>query len=338
MAEYRYWRNENRHMLKDVIPLDTPYNLCVETSTFCNLDCKYCGHSRHIWPEENMSMELFKRVVDDTKAFPHKLKKMELYFFGEPLCNPILPEMLAYARNADISETIDFTTNGLLFSKEKVDELRQAGMPDTIRISLQGLDAKSYNDVCGRNIDFDSFVSNLTYLYQNKGECTIRMKIADISIKNEPNGKERFESIFGGISDSLFVETIIPIYSDVNYYSVDGDIIKHAKEGRKGIKNHKINKVCHRPFYRLAVRTNGDVTAACCDQLNDVVYENIYRQSLSDIWGGSVREEFLKLQLEGKRFTHPCCMGCIMPNDITNEADILDPWAEEILERIKKRE
>ena len=58
------------------------------------------------------------------------------------------------------------------------------------------------------------------------------------------------------------------------------EVLKHAKEGRKGLKNRKVNKVCHRPFYRLAVRTN------------------------------------------------------IMPNDITNEADILDPWAEEVLERM----
>ena len=334
MAEYKYWRNENRTMLKDVIPLDSPYNICVETSTLCNLDCKYCGHSKHIWPEENMSMDLFKRAVDDAKVFPHKLKKMELYFFGEPLCNPLLPQMLDYARKADVSETIDFTTNGLLFTKEKVDELKQFGMPDTIRISLQGLDEMAYSEVCGRKVDFEKFIEDLAYLYQNKGDCNIRMKIADISIKNEPNGKERFERIFGEISDSLFVETIIPIYSDVNYQNVDEDVLKHAKEGRKGIKDQKVNKVCHRPFYRLAVRTNGDVTAACCDQLNDVVYGNINEQSLNEIWNGKERTEFLRLQLEGKRFAYPCCKGCIMPNDITNEADILDPWAVEILKRL----
>lgn len=129
------------------------------------------------------------------------------------------------------------------------------------------------------------------------------------------------------------METIIPIYSDVNYQSVDEEVLKHAKEGRKGIKDQKVNKVCHRPFYRLAVRTNGDVTAACCDQLNDVVYGNIYRQPLSEIWGG-LRKNFLKLQLEGKRFTHPWCKECIMPNDITNKADMLDPWAQEVIKKL----
>lgn len=85
MAKYEYWRNEKRTMLKDVIPLDTPYNICIETSTLCNLDCKYCGHSKHIWPEENMSMDLFEKILEDVKGFSNKLKKWN-YIFLENLC------------------------------------------------------------------------------------------------------------------------------------------------------------------------------------------------------------------------------------------------------------
>ncbi len=336
MAEYKYWRNENRTMLKDVIPLDAPYNVIFETSTYCNLNCKYCGHSKHIWPEENMSMELFKKAVDQIKDFPSKIKKFELYFFGEPLCNPLLPKMLEYARKSDLTETIDFTTNGLLFSKDKVDEFVDRGMPNNIRISLQGIDANKYGEVCGTKIDFDSFVENLNYLYKNKGDAQIHMKIPDIAIADIPNGKEQFEIIFGDIADFLFVERIIPIYSDVDYKKVDSRILKNALGGRKGVKQGKINKVCNRPFYRLAVRINGDVTAACCDQLNDVRYGNIEKESLYEIWNGYERTNFLKLQLQGKRFQHSCCKGCIMPNDITNEADLLDPWAEELSKRIEQ--
>ena len=46
MAEYRQWRNENRTYLKDVIPLDTPYNLKVEVSSLCNAKCVYCAYSK----------------------------------------------------------------------------------------------------------------------------------------------------------------------------------------------------------------------------------------------------------------------------------------------------
>lgn len=335
MAEYKQWRNENRTPLKDVIPLDTPYNICIETSTFCNLNCVYCGHSKHLCPEENMDMDLFERIIDQLACFPKKLKKIELYFFGEPLCNPLLPDMLAYAREKNVSQTIDFTTNGLLFTKKKVDEFVEKGMPDTIRISLQGITEDAYRQYCGAKIDFDAFIDNLGYLYQHKGNCKISMKVADIAIKDIDHGKERFEEIFGNIADTLFVESIIPIYGDVNYEDLDSEIKEKALDGREQVKQTKINMVCHRPFYRLAVRANGDVTAACCDQLHDIKYGNINDNTLLEIWKGNKRTEFLKMMLSGERFKHPYCKDCIMPNDITTKEDLLDPYADEIMRRIK---
>ena len=45
MAEFRQWRETDRTYLKDVVPLDTPYNAALEISSFCNLKCVYCAHS-----------------------------------------------------------------------------------------------------------------------------------------------------------------------------------------------------------------------------------------------------------------------------------------------------
>lgn len=204
---------------------------------------------------------------------------------------------------------------------------------DTIRISLQGLDTETYQRICGVKIDFDRFVENLRYLYEHKGTCKIRMKIADIAIKNLVNKEKSLEKIFGEISDSLFIESIIPMFASVNYNQLDVDIEKNALHGRENVEQKEVHKVCHRPFYRMLIRANGDVTAACCDSIHDIVYGNIMDKHLIDIWNGEKRKVFLKMQLEGKRFLHPVCKRCMLPNDITNEADILDPWAEEILER-----
>ncbi len=334
MAEYRQWRNEKRTPLKDVIPLSTPYNACIEVSTLCNLNCCYCGHSKHIWPETNMDMELYHRIIEQLQVFPKRLKKIELYFFGEPLCNPKLPQMLAYARENDVAETIDFTTNGLLFTKKKVDEFIQYGMPDTIRISLQGLDEEAYRMYCGAKVNFDEIIENLRYLYHNKGKCKISMKVPDLAIKDYADGKSKFESIFGDIADTLFIESIIPIYEDICYEEIDQHIKDEAINGREKVKQSKVNVVCHRPFYRMAVRTNGDVTAACCDQLHDIKFGNIFDDTLLEIWNSNKRNDFLKMMLRGERFKHPYCKNCVMPNDITTEADILDPYSKEILERM----
>ena len=336
MAEFKQWRNEERTFLKDVIPLDTPYNLKVEVSSLCNAKCVYCAHSKkdHGVYEGNMSLELMDKILIDSKDFPHKYKVMEMFSFGESLCNPNLAQMISMTKEADITEKINFTTNGLLFNKKNIDEIL-ASEPDIIRVSLQGLDAQTYWDTCRVKVDFNIFLDALKYLYENKGNCSIRMKIADIALKDIPDGKKRFEEMFGEIADSIFIEKIIPMYSDIDYKTIDSEIYDRAINGREDIKQSEFHVVCNRPFYRLRVAADGKVTAACCDIPNDFYYGNIYEESLRKIWDGEKRKRLLLMQLEGKRFNHPICKKCTIPNDITTEEDILDPWASEILERVK---
>lgn len=150
MSEYKSWRNTERVWLKDVVPLDTPFNLHLDISAVCNARCVYCGQSKT--PGKTMmSMELFERAIEQAKAFPQKLKVLDLYYTGESLCNPLFPEMVAKAHDASVAEKIGFTTNGILFTKEKIDDIIAGGINE-IRISIQGLDAAAYRRVCGISI------------------------------------------------------------------------------------------------------------------------------------------------------------------------------------------
>lgn len=334
MAEFKSWKDSDRTKLKDVVPLDTPYTLLIESSLLCNINCRYCAHSKHMSSifEGNITKDIFNRVLHDAHEFPHKFKLVDMQTFGEPLCNPNLAEMITLVKKENITNRVGFITNGLLFNKDRIDEILDSGV-DTIRISLQGIDSSTYKKICGANIDFDEFIENLTYLYNQRGKCKIRMKIADIAIDNIPDGKEKFESIFGPISDSIFIEKIIPIFQDVDYSDIDDSICQKAINGRKNVEQKSIHKVCYWPFYRLRVTSNGKVTAACPDSPKDIVLGDINENSLVQIWNGEKRTNLLKTHLMGQRFSISSCHNCMLPNDIVNESDILDPWADEILKK-----
>lgn len=337
MAEYKQWRNEDRTYLKDVVPLDTPYNIKIEVSSLCNAECNYCAHSKPdaggVW-QGNMSMELFEKIIDDIKKLNHRPKLIEMYMFGEPLCNPNLAKMIARVKEENIVDTIAFTTNGLLFTPERIDSIIAAGV-DIIRISLQGINSETYKKICGVTVDFESFLKNLNYLYAHKGNCQIRMKIADIALKDIPDGKNKFMELFADKADSVFVETILPLYKQVDYKSIDENIGRNVLCGREGVKTDNVHMVCHRPFFRVRIAANGIVSSACCDTPNDIIYGDITKESLSDIWNGKRHMEFLKMQLKGNRFKHPSCKECVAANDITTEADYLDPWANQILAKMQ---
>lgn len=331
---YQGWRNPNRTYLKDVVPLSTPYNLYVETSSVCNFRCIYCGHDKYAKenPTGNMSKEIFSKIVEQCKAFPKKLKLMDMFWYGEPLCNPKLADMIAEAKSADIAECIGFTTNGVLLNKEIINRLIVSGV-DVIRISLQGLDVEKYESTCGCKIDVDKFRDNLKYLYDHRGQCKVKIKIADISLRDMKNGEERFYDMFGGICDAIFVEHILPMYKDIDYEAINSNIVENKINGRYGYQQNKVNKVCYRPFMKMAVRFDGTVTAACCDMSHEVVFGNIRDHTLNDIWNGESHRNFLRMQLQGKRFLHEICKNCCIPNDLSFKEDYLDPYADELLKR-----
>ena len=81
-----------------------------------------------------MSLDLFKKIVDDLREFDAKLKLLSLYKDGEPLLNKHFPEMVRYARDAGIADRIWTKTNGSMLTPELNERIVDAGL-DMICIS-----------------------------------------------------------------------------------------------------------------------------------------------------------------------------------------------------------
>ena len=121
MAEIKPLAGMERHALRDVIPLKTPYAAYIFPTNLCNFMCNYCGHSlglavmkeEYDLCTENMSMDTLKRVVDQLKEFEEPLKVISLTGHGEPLVNPELENMVAYIKNSGVTKRIEIITNAL---------------------------------------------------------------------------------------------------------------------------------------------------------------------------------------------------------------------------------
>ena len=50
------------------------------------------------YKKQSMSMELFKKVIDDISNFPKKLKILRIAGLGEPLINQNISKMISYAK------------------------------------------------------------------------------------------------------------------------------------------------------------------------------------------------------------------------------------------------
>lgn len=189
--------------LKDVLPLRFPMIINVDPTSVCNMTCKFCYHSVGLNPKGVMKFDLFTKIINDIKESGTKLKVLRLYAFGEPLLNKNFVEMVKYAKEAGIAETIDTTSNGSFLTPELNLRLIDAGL-DRINISVYGMNDSQYLDFTGAKIDFNKYVENIKHLYENRKKCFIFIKINGDEIPKED--VQEFLKIFTPISDGIAVE------------------------------------------------------------------------------------------------------------------------------------
>lgn len=326
--------DKNRVELYKVLPLDTPFTIIIQSSTVCNIKCKYCFNSldKEVKKDKGfeskiMDFDLFLNILEQMKQFPNRIKSISFVGMGEPLCNSNLPKMIKLIKEADIVDRISFFTNGLLLNQEMALSLIDAGL-DELRISLQGMTAEKYEEICGVKVEFSQIVNNIKYFYQHKKQCVLHVKVADIAL--EDGEQDKFYKTFENICDSMFIEHIVPMFEDIDY----GDIIdKNLEINRFNEKTINFD-VCSISFYMLNIDVNGNVIP-CCDYFKPII-GNVNQESLLDIWNGETRLEFLRMQLCKEKSKISVCKKCHALNENFHREDNIDNYTEEVLDRLEK--
>ena len=320
-------RLEKRTPLQDVIPLDTPFHLFVDPSSACNFRCRFCfNHEKSRSHHHIMKFELFVKIVSDLKKFPQKLKVLRLYAFGEPLLNRRLPDMIRYAKENGVAETIDFTTNGSWLSPEKNILLIGSGL-DAMIVSVGGISAERFEEVCGVKIDFNAYVNNVRHFYDNRGKCRLHIKTTNGNVRKEE--EDEFYRIFGDICDEISIDNVTPIWPDLDNSTTIADPTRN-------IYNREIKKVevCPYLFYHMTVNADGTVSTCFVDWEQKNIIGNVNNESLSDIWNGAKLNAFRRDHLMMNRARHGICAHC--GQLIYGMADNIDEYAAEILEKLDK--
>ena len=318
-----------RSKLADVLPLNTPYVIHIDVSSACNFRCKFCFHSLEANKLKEsgfiptvMNFELFKVAIDKLREFPDKLKRLCLIRHGEPLLNKRLPDMIKYAKEQNIAEQINMSTNGSLLSPEINLRLIQAGL-DEMLISVEALSKEKYKEICGEDLDFEAFIDNIRHYYNHKGNSRLYIKIVDVGL--EYGEEEMFYQTFGPICDNASIENIVPCFRDVEYANIkDGYNVNIIGNRFRDIK------VCPQPFFQLHIFPNGNISVCNADYNEKIVFGNVKTDSLIDIWQGEEWSAFRLMHLNGERFMHPCCKLCAGNVCYTSDSDILDDNVEEL--------
>ncbi|TCL36127.1 MoaA/NifB/PqqE/SkfB family radical SAM enzyme [Anaerospora hongkongensis] len=319
-----------RIQLEDHIPLKTPLKVLLEASSICNFRCSFCPHGNgeaaKLMPQGIMPVSLAQKCIDDLAAFPDKVKTLAFVSFGEPLVNKNLEEIIQYAREKEVSEKLEITTNASLLTRERSEKLLDAGIT-LINISIYGLNTQQYKEFSDVSIDFERLVQNIEYLYSLCQNTQVVVKISD-AVCNSATEREEFYRIFSPICHKMCIEHAVPLW-----YELHGS----AEDGSRDIYgNPACNKeICPLPFFTMSINSNGVISPCCNDWQNRLVMGDASHQSLLSIWNG---KEYLalrkKLLAYGNKGGAPCC-NCRYHELVA--MDNIDPFREVLLKRLEEK-
>jgi hypothetical protein len=277
-----------------------------------------------------MNEQTFSKILAQLSEFPEKIKVVSLAWNGEPLIDKMLPDKIRRLRESGVAERITVTSNALLLTKDLSDALIESGL-DLLNISLQGLSAEKYFEICGTNIDFDESYNNIVYFWKHRKNYQLGIKIANTAL--DEGGEMLFYEKFNCICDNIDVEQISGLFSyeGVDYKNIaDVSGNRRTRYGDPFIKH----KVCRFPFANMLVSHAGKVGLCCGGGIGFDGFD-IHKNTLFEIWNSPQRHKFLIDQLKGDRYKYKKCRDCTIIDDMTISSDNLDGYEAEILERME---
>lgn len=294
--------------LKKVLFLKKPNVLFIETTNFCNYDCLMCPRSNMKRSTGIMSMDTFRKIVDDASAM--KIRKIHLQFYGEPLLNRNLPEMISYAKSKGIKD-VWFDTTAYLLDDILSRKILESGL-DGILFSVHGLNKEKYKEIHGVD-GFEKIVNNIKHFAKlrdeldlKKPEIVIQCTKSRISL----NDIDDIYNIFKGVPKSFSI-------TECNWCS------GHSKKNLSLVDKIIPRRVpCDSITRMLSVLWDGTVTL-CCDDFDGIYgLGNIKEHSLKYFWKCKKARKLRTTHLFGKYKNLPMCRDCmdlIAIEDITKK-------------------
>jgi MoaA/NifB/PqqE/SkfB family radical SAM enzyme len=298
---------QTKRQMKDVVPLDTPYTVLISPTDFCNIKCEFCPYhgpaGKHAAVKSVMTLEYYKRIIDQLAEFPTKPCRLTFSGYGDPTCHKDLPEMIRYAKEKNVAEQIMLATNGILLNPEYNKRLIDSGL-DYIRISVPAIDAETGYKITGHRLNVDSYINNIRNLFENKSDMIVLCKTTNVALGGEGGTDpdlvltEKFYSMFDSVCDYMFVENIAP-WAGTDEETVQKQGLSAIPDKDTNGRPRKMRRFCEFLFYMLTIDSVGNIRPCC---LLEAPLMGTFggEQSILDIWNSKHLFNLRLAHLDGK--------------------------------------
>ena len=293
--EYRKMYQESKEcVFTNVLPY--PIQIEIELNGTCNYRCQSCNYRMDIGSDKRptISLETFTELVKD--GVPKGLKVVRFNHHNEPLLKRDIGDYIRVAKQNGILDTY-LSTNGSMLDDEMIESLIDSGL-DRLQVSIDAMTEKTYT-MLRPGGDFNKVISNTKKFLKIRNERNKELPTLRVNFVKQKENVNELDSFVEywkteGV-DSIGVQK----YSDWQNVKEDG--------GYEDLEFH-----CSFPYNLLVVRYTGDVLACCMFFSDKMVIGNIYKNSISEMWNGSVMQNLRRLSESKDGWKkHPICRKCV---------------------------
>ena len=261
-------------------------SLIIEPTNTCNLRCSFCyvteGMER---PEGFMSLDLFKKLVDDCPGLEH----LCMHNWGEPLLNKDIFSMFDYAHNSGVKWLV-MNTNGTLLSPKMRRRIVESPL-SIIRFSIDG-SAETFKRV--RGVELENIRDNI-------------LRLRELKEKERPE-------LSMGVVFTVEEDT----WQDAEEYIEEWSrIVDHVRLQPKLVEGPRIDacpELFGKDYGKLVVLWDGTVIPCCVDYNATLKLGNAWETPVTQLWRAEEMHRLRARHLEGE-FPDRCaeCQECETP-------------------------
>jgi len=248
----------------------------VELTEGCNLSCKFCAIKSIRDKQKDYKFISIKtaRLIAEGIADIWEPIRVEFAMHGEPLLNPNIIKILRLYREILPKSSFTLTSNATQIANKKI------SIYDVLQyVNVLALD--DYNTGIVKKIISDLTKKIRIYIYP------------EINIYSKHKSNKHYLVVLNNIGQKNI-----------------GQRKLHNTAGNSGkLDFSKINQRCYRPFRELSFKYNGNAILCCLDWKQKFIIDNIYRNSITNIWQNVNLQSARKvLYYFGRKFS--ICYGC----------------------------
>lgn len=269
-----------------------PIEVTLESTAKCNLYCPMCPRHIYTFDDENMDMDLYRKIVADCKDY---VEFVWPYGIGEPMIHPRIFDMIRVTRDAGVRTGM--STNATLLDDERAEMMLDSGL-DYVILAFDGASKETYEKY-RTGADFDKTRENILNFLRKKLErkSPIFTVLQMVLLRDNQVEVDAYRRLWDiqGVDEVRFKRDEVQI---------DGS---RSDDSRlEGQRRNPCHLLWRGPLY---VRYDGKAFP-CCYMYDEEPIGDLREQSVMEVWNSSAMVGLREAHISGDLSAYPLCQTC----------------------------